>query len=145
VTLLLLLPALPLIPLRPILFFIGIFPFILTHPTTQRILPPILYATRNAYLTKIQRMIDNDRLDDVVWSAPLKEVELWENERWSTSSGTGEPGWSKANLKRGERRGWSRRRDGWSDVDALGGSLEGDIRSVIFSLPPNISFGLHVF
>ncbi|CAG8767600.1 3452_t:CDS:2, partial [Acaulospora colombiana] len=128
VTLLLLLPALPLLPLRPIAFVAGIFPFILTHPTTQRILPPLLQAARKVYLINVQRIIDNDRLDDAVWSAPMKEVELWENERWSMSAGTGEPGWSKANLKRGERKGWSRRRDGWSDADALGGSLEGDLR-----------------
>lgn len=129
VTLVLSLPILPLIPLRPIFLVVGLMPFILTHPTTQQLLPLILSAVRKMHFTSLQRIIDNDRLDDAVWAAPLQEVDLWENERWGLGAGA-DAGWSKANLKRGERNGWSRRRDGWSDANALTGSLDGDVRSV---------------
>ncbi|KAG8805646.1 hypothetical protein FRC17_005407 [Serendipita sp. 399] len=143
---LLVLPVLPFLPLRPIFLVIGLAPFILTHPTTQRVIPTILDASRKIYYTTVQRIIDNDRLDDVVWSAPLKDVELWENERWSTatagqSTSSGDPGWNKSNLKRGERKGWSRRRDGWSEANELGGVLDGDIRSnLTFTLEPGWHF-----
>lgn len=137
VTLVLSLPLLPLLPLRPIFLVVGLAPFILTHPTTQQLLPPVVAAIQEMHVTTIHRIIDNDRMDDVVWSAPLKEVELWENERWSVGAGSGsgttDAGWSKSNLKRGERKGWSRRRDGWSDAEALTGSLDGDVRSVFHS------------
>jgi hypothetical protein len=133
------LPLLPLLPLRPIFLVVGLTPFILTHPTTQQLLPLILSAIRRIHVTFLQRIIDNDRLDDVAWSAPLQEVDLWENERWSLGVGTGsnpaDAGWSKANLKRDERKGWSRRRDGWSDAEVLSGSLDGDVRSVPYLLP----------
>jgi hypothetical protein len=134
VTLLLTLPILPLIPLRPTFLVIGLTPFILTHPTTQALLPTVLSTGRKIYVTKLQRVVDNDKLDDIVWTSPTKEVEIWENERWSltasSSGGSTDSGWSKANLRRGERKGWSRRRDGWSDAQALGGSMEGEVRSV---------------
>ena len=141
VTLLLALPLLPLIPLRTVFLVVGITSFLLTHPTTQRIAPAVLDSARKVYFTTIQRFINNDRLDDTIWSTPVRDVELWENERWSlatsqtTTTVPGDPGWSKANLKCGERKGWSRRRDGWSDADALVGSLEGDVRSVIILRP----------
>ncbi|KAG5220939.1 integral peroxisomal membrane peroxin-domain-containing protein [Salix suchowensis] len=76
--------------------------------------------------TSITRFIDNDRLQDDVWNAPITEVELFENERWkadegsyaysddSLTGGTGEQRWSKANLRDTERRGWTRGRDGWN-------------------------------
>ncbi|CAG7846728.1 SubName: Full=Uncharacterized protein {ECO:0000313/EMBL:CCA73045.1} [Serendipita indica DSM 11827] len=147
VTLLLGLPLLPLVPLRPVFLIVGIAPFILTHPTVQRMAPAVLDTARKLYFTTIQRFINNDRLEDTVWAAPIREVELWENERWSLAtsqaapSSSGDPGWSKANLRRGERKGWSRRRDGWSDADALDGSLEGDIRSnLTFTLEPGWHF-----
>ncbi|KIM28714.1 hypothetical protein M408DRAFT_329177 [Serendipita vermifera MAFF 305830] len=144
VTLLLSLPLLPLIPLRPTFLILGLTPFVLTHPTTQQLLPLILSAMRKLHAISLQRIIDNDRLDDVAWSAPLKDVELWENERWATGAGTStnpaDAGWSKSNLKRGERKGWSRRRDGWSDADALSGSLDGDVRNLTFTLEPGWHF-----
>lgn len=54
--------------------------------------------------------------------ADMRDVELWENERWTASTG-----WSKSALKTGERKPWTRGRDGWSDV-VVGG--DGDVRSV---------------
>ncbi|KAL4260081.1 Peroxin domain-containing protein [Pleurotus pulmonarius] len=76
--------------------------------------------------TYITRFIDNDRLQDDVWNAPITEVELFENERWKADEGSyaysddgltgGSSGqrWSKANLRDTERRGWTRGRDGWN-------------------------------
>lgn len=56
--------------------------------------------------------------------ARMLEVELFENERWATSSG-----WKAINLRTGERRGFTRGRDGWSAGDVKG--LEsGNVRSV---------------
>ncbi|KAF8632034.1 hypothetical protein AX15_002080 [Amanita polypyramis BW_CC] len=44
----------------------------------------ILGKSRYAGLkTLIQRIIDNDRLPDACWNADLREVELWENERYA--------------------------------------------------------------
>ncbi|PPQ99656.1 hypothetical protein CVT26_009190 [Gymnopilus dilepis] len=33
--------------------------------------------------TLLQRIIDDDRLTDDVWNAEMREVQLWENERWA--------------------------------------------------------------
>ena len=44
----------------------------------------------------------------------MKEVELWENERFNPSSG-----WSKQNLRAEECKGWARGVDGWNDVTSL--------------------------
>ena len=74
---------------------------------------------------RLVRLIDDDGLKDRHWQSELREVELFENERWVPSEGSG---WSKTNLKTGERVAWTRRRDGWSGVTADGG---GDIRFVI--------------
>jgi hypothetical protein len=30
----------------------------------------------------VQRIVDDDRLTDTVWNSELREVELWENERF---------------------------------------------------------------
>ncbi|KAG6898707.1 hypothetical protein C0993_004956 [Termitomyces sp. T159_Od127] len=123
--------------------------------------------------TVFERIRDNDRLDDTCWNAEMREVELFENERFvasrskatnnpvhppshpsdrptsptlvssfsgvpppvitsqghrfplpstplfgatSTGPDPADPGWSKANLRNGERRGWTRGQDGWGGV-----------------------------
>ncbi|KAF8753302.1 Integral peroxisomal membrane peroxin [Rhizoctonia solani] len=45
----------------------------------------------------------------------MLEVELFENERWVAGSG-----WKATNLRTGERRGFTRGRDGWSAGDVKG-------------------------
>jgi hypothetical protein len=47
------------------------------------------------------RWIDDDRLTDACCQGEMREVELWENERWGGEGKGG--GWSKAALKVGER------------------------------------------
>ncbi|KAF8157824.1 hypothetical protein B0H34DRAFT_706258 [Crassisporium funariophilum] len=123
----------------------------------------------------LRRVIDDDRLSDECWNAEMREVELWENERFggpthllldrsshlttsfssSSSSGGGSGvtapvrGWSKLNLRIGERGGWTRGRDGWTSVGgggagAVAGAVEGDRGEVssnlTFSLAPGWAF-----
>ncbi|KAG6827470.1 hypothetical protein H0H87_004728 [Tephrocybe sp. NHM501043] len=111
--------------------------------------------------TLLERLTDNDRLDDTCWRAEMREVELWENERFVprphppaavddaapppspaafaslppdspfnknahrlsgsvslplVAPGPADPGWSKANLRSGERRAWTRGQDGWGGI-----------------------------
>ncbi|CAE6383724.1 unnamed protein product [Rhizoctonia solani] len=65
----------------------------------------------------------------------MLEVELFENERWAAGSG-----WKTANLRTGERRGFTRGRDGWSAGDVKG--LEhGHVSSnLTFDLSPGWRF-----
>jgi len=94
----------------------------------------------------IQRFLDDDRLSDECWNSEMREVELWENERYggplplpsdnhpmasppATAVGAApQKGWNKQNLRNGERSAWTRGRDGWSGVGpgssstAVGGS-----------------------
>ena len=87
----------------------------------------------------LTRFIDDDRLEDKHWQSEMREVELWENERWSPETSTGEDGypvkagWSKAHLKAGERRSWTRARDG---VSAIAEDGSGDVRLVLFFVQP---------
>jgi len=139
----------------------------------------------------VRRVIDDDRLSDECWNSEMREVQLWENERFggmflhspfifyfifwladdivlvissgpippdsstliattmgassssssssaSSSSAFAHPhkGWSKQNLKAGERGAWTRGRDGWSGVGMGGyGSMvegSGEVRFVFF-------------
>lgn len=64
----------------------------------------------------------------------MLEVELFENERWGAGSG-----WKTANLRTGERRGFTRGRDGWSASDMKG--LEyGSVSNLTFELSPGWRF-----
>jgi hypothetical protein len=123
---LLAIPFLSLIPLRPLFLVGGLAPFALCHPLTQhtftQLLPTLPLRSWRARLT---RLIDDDKLKDRHWQSELREVELFENERWLPGEGAG---WSKASLKTGERVAWTRGRDGCSAIAADG---SGDVRSVV--------------
>lgn len=56
--------------------------------------------------------------------ARMLEVELFENERWVAGAG-----WKATHLRAGERRGFTRGRDGWSAGDVKGVEY-GNVRSV---------------
>lgn len=109
---------------------------------------PMITSPLTSWKSIAQRIIDDDALRDECWNAPMREVELFENERLDTSvAGSLDPvqeedgasggiprrksvgGWSKANLRPGERRGWTRGRDGWSGVGSGGA---GAVRSLSF-------------
>jgi hypothetical protein len=93
----------------------------------------------------IRRLMDDDRLTDKCWNSEMREVELWENERFAdanaTTSSTSSNGntnsnpqslslsrgqWNKANLRPTERSAWTRGRDGWSGVGAGALSTSGN-------------------
>ncbi|KAH9480863.1 hypothetical protein JR316_0007465 [Psilocybe cubensis] len=114
----------------------------------------------------VQRIIDDDRLTDECWNSEMREVQLWENERYgdssillgasSSSSSSSmflppQKGWSKLNLRPGERGAWTRGQDGWSgsggggSANADGGTVEvgvgGEVSSnLTFSLAPGWRF-----
>ncbi|KAI0247627.1 integral peroxisomal membrane peroxin-domain-containing protein [Lactifluus subvellereus] len=135
-TTLLALPFLPLIPLRPLFLVGGLAPFAFTHPFVQRTLPLLLSTLSLPYWrARLTRLIDDDRLKDRHWQSELRQVELFENERWVPGESAG---WNKVNLKSGERVAWTRGRDGWNGVAADG---TGDISSdLTFLLEPGWAF-----
>jgi hypothetical protein len=100
VALIISIPLLSSIPLRPVFLVLGLAPFTFTHPIVlNRILPILIIkaqevSSRKHLRQKMLRTRDDDRLEDKHWRSELREVELWENERWtpgpssSTSSGS---------------------------------------------------------
>ena len=154
---------LPAFPIREVALFAGLFPFFITHPATAviassllryfkhkipllvdkyeslfvRINPSIPKWVKMPVHTSIERLIDNDRLPSEIWRAETREVELFENERYEgpvPSIGTTGQKWSKGNLRPGERRPWSRGRDGWTGIGP-----EDEIRSVHSPFSPFLS------
>ncbi|THH28224.1 hypothetical protein EUX98_g5973 [Antrodiella citrinella] len=145
--LLCLLPLVNLLPLRPTFLIVGLMPFALTHPISMDHFLPALAVTMAPYTkrgrVRFARFIDDDRLEDKHWRAEMREVELWENERWSPEAKDEDnhpdkSGWRKSNLKPGERRPWTRGRDG---VSAIAEDGSGDVSSnLTFSLAPGWLF-----
>lgn len=129
------LPFLSFVPLRPLFLIGGLVPFAVAHPFIQRTFSLIFSTLPLRYCrARLVRLIDNDGLKDRHWQSELREVELFENERWVPGEGTG---WSKTNLKTGERVAWTRGRDGWSGITADGG---GDVSNLTFLLEPGWLF-----
>jgi len=62
------------------------------------------------------RFLDDDKLEVKHWRSTLQVVEIWENERFDTTTSV----WSKDALRESERKGWTRGRDGWSGSNADG-------------------------
>ncbi|THH07780.1 hypothetical protein EW145_g3154 [Phellinidium pouzarii] len=129
-TFLLLLAILPLIPLRPVFLVLGLGLFALTHPYTRAYLPTLLSPHMKRMRMRVARALDDDRLKDRHWKGELREVELWENERLGPSAGSMQV-FDKVHLKPGERKGWTRGRDGWSFTGADGSA---DVSNLTFSL-----------
>ncbi|KAJ3511622.1 hypothetical protein NLJ89_g3990 [Agrocybe chaxingu] len=165
-------------------FLLGLWPVILKHAQEAKETalcalghkrpptPPVDYLAQDASSSDsspplpfgmvLQRLMDDDRLTDVCWTSELREVELWENERYGgglpgvvdvlamgTVTGSGpaalsltspppvQKGWSKQNLRPGERTAWTRGRDGWSGVEGSGGEVSSNLT---FSLAPGWAF-----
>lgn len=129
-------PLVNLLSMRATCLVLGLAPFFFTHPYTQDTLLPALQSsgrTLNNLRARIFRLIDDDNLEDRHWRTELREVELYENERWAPGSSSSsddaskaEGTWSKTNLNPGERKPWTRGRDGWSGVSDDG---SGEVRS----------------
>lgn len=107
---LLLLPVVIFIPMRPVLLFLGLGPVILCHPRILQIIPVILEGPVRTWQPTVQKLIDDDNLLEQHWKAEKQEVELWEYERWTLAIG-----WSKGALKVGEKP-WKGGGDDWMEV-----------------------------
>ncbi|KZT44598.1 hypothetical protein SISSUDRAFT_1124094 [Sistotremastrum suecicum HHB10207 ss-3] len=125
-------PIVLLIPLRLSFLFVGIFPFVLTHPYVLPHIPTLYRAIVKPMKSHFRRFMDNDNLQDRHWFSELREVELWENERWSQQHNN----WSKHNLKATDRNAWTRGSDGFSGV----ADTEGEVRNLTFQLEPGWRF-----
>lgn len=112
----------PFLPYRFILLVAGEGAFIINHPWTQPVVTKLLdrigegkegrrlKAANRMALAQISEWIKMDQLPDDVWTRGWREVEVFENERYVTSS----PGrrassiskseWSGHNLRYGERK-----------------------------------------
>ncbi|KJA20142.1 hypothetical protein HYPSUDRAFT_204027 [Hypholoma sublateritium FD-334 SS-4] len=106
----------------------------------------------------IRRAMDDDRLTDACWNAEMREVYLWENERFggplpadlstmatmtgpSSSPAAPQRGWSKQNLRAGERTGWTRGQDGGAGAGGSAVDGVGQVSSnLTFSLAPGWAF-----
>ena len=122
-------PIVNMLPMRTTFLVLGLLPFFITHPFTQQSLLPVLQSGLGPHVIALRarlfRLIDDDNLDDKHWGTELREVELYENERWVPGTNTaadekartdGAGSWSKTSLKPAERKAWTRGRDGWSGV-----------------------------
>ncbi|KAJ6488095.1 integral peroxisomal membrane peroxin-domain-containing protein [Mycena vulgaris] len=152
--------SLPAFPVRSACLFLGIAPLLFTHPTIRVLLPSLFalavsHADASPLLTKLRcklfnggsgtcppswkslgvRLIDDANLTDECWVAEMREVELFENERFGAADDSTQQEWSKANLRDGERTGWTRGRDGWSGV-----GRQGAVSNLTFSLDAGWAF-----
>ncbi|KAJ1307655.1 hypothetical protein OPQ81_001748 [Rhizoctonia solani] len=151
------------VPISPQQLFLtsGLGLLCATHPFVQSLLPGIIAQTVPAVRVIWERLLDDLRMEErhveargglrvelrlpriphnAYTSYPkvdeerMLEVELFENERWAAGSG-----WKAANLRTGERRGFTRGRDGWSAGDVKG--LEyGNVSNLTFDLSPGWRF-----
>ncbi|KAI0373668.1 hypothetical protein BV20DRAFT_962230 [Pilatotrama ljubarskyi] len=147
-TFLLMILAVNALPMRATCLVLGLLPFLVTHPFTQHSLIPAIQSglcpLLNGWRSRALRVVDDDNLEDKHWRTELREVELWENERWapgttnsSEEKSKTEGSWSKTHLKPGERKAWTRGRDGWSGVPGDGTS---EVSNLTFSLGPGWYF-----
>ncbi|KAJ7716141.1 integral peroxisomal membrane peroxin-domain-containing protein [Mycena metata] len=150
--------SLPVFPVRTVCLVLGIGPLLLTHPTVRALLPSLAamalaYLDASPLIAKLKakicaggstatwkslgvRLIDDANLTDECWVAQMREVELFENERFGAGADGTHQEWSKSNLRDGERTGWTRGRDGWSGVGGQGGVSS----NLTFSLDPGWAF-----
>ncbi|KAG8936400.1 hypothetical protein FRC02_002624 [Tulasnella sp. 418] len=130
-----LIPIIGMIPLRPVFLVLGLTPFVLTHPYVLPTLPALIKPFLPKLRTGLRRVVDDDQLLEKHWAAPMKEVAVWENERWNPSTG-----WTSTNLRVGERKPWTRGQDGWSGT-VEGTPFDGHVSSNLsFALPPGWKF-----
>ncbi|CAD6931479.1 unnamed protein product [Tilletia controversa] len=141
----------PYLPLQPVLLVGGEALFILTHPYFHPVATTIarkaaeseegrLLARKNrAILSKVQELIDLDRLSDETWERGWKVVEMYENQRWMPLSSTAshrvtsasdshsapEGTWSGHHLRQGDRRPWTKGQDGWTAAEGRAGASSG--------------------
>ncbi|KAG8881467.1 hypothetical protein FRB98_004306 [Tulasnella sp. 332] len=139
ISLLLLIPFVELVPLRPLFLTLGLGPFFLTHPTTRRNLYPFLFRFKPHSQLLLRRIIDDDQMSERHWRSERSQVAIWENERW-----TAEKGWKAGNLRGAagrERKPWTKDVGGWSGLEGVPGApFDGNVREVKLALPHGCSF-----
>ncbi|KDQ20876.1 hypothetical protein BOTBODRAFT_124738 [Botryobasidium botryosum FD-172 SS1] len=110
------------IPLRPVFLVGGLLPFLITHPYTLALLPSLQHQLAPSLTTALTKAGDDARLEERHWAAAadkdaqgnprmLRDFEVWENERWTPTTG-----WKSANLRTGERKAWTRDGEGRNDI-----------------------------
>lgn len=65
----------------------------------------------------LRRVVDNDRLSDKAWPAPMCTVELWENERWESAGGTAPSGGKRSSFLSGSGRNQTEINGGSDEVE----------------------------
>jgi len=115
------------VPVKIIFLTAGLGPIILSHPYIFPLLPLVLSSNEKVFLTRWRAFRDDDRLSETCWHSELREVELWENERWEKEKRV----WGKD----AERHRWTRGADGWSPL-----SGEGQVSNLTFALEPGWTF-----
>ncbi|KAJ7224078.1 integral peroxisomal membrane peroxin-domain-containing protein [Mycena pura] len=149
--------SLPCFPVRAVCLCAGVGPLLLTHPAVGARLPMLAALARSqadaspllgrlraklfmggtrSWRSFAVRLVDDANLTNECWVAQMREVELFENERFSSVGDATQQEWSKTNLRDGERAGWTRGRDGWSGVGGQGGVSS----NLTFSLDPGWAF-----
>lgn len=119
-----LIPVVHFIPLRPLFLALGLTPFVVTHPIVLSMLPRLINTITPYIRVTVEKVINDDKLLEKHWGVGMKEVAVWENERWTQAQG-----WKSANLRVGERKPWTRGQDGWSGA-VEGSAFDGTVRSV---------------
>ncbi|CAO1638061.1 unnamed protein product [Parajaminaea phylloscopi] len=127
----------PYLPYRLILLVAGEGAFLLNHPWADPVLKKLVAkvgegregrkmkeAQRRA-VARMNEWIKMDQLPDEVWTRGWREVEVFENERFSDDASTARAAlrnglgvagkWSGHNLRYGERRPWTKGADGYAD------------------------------
>jgi hypothetical protein len=105
------------VPANVIFLVVGLTPFILSHPFVYPLVKLVLKSNEKALITHWRTFRDDDRLSDYHWQDGVREVELWENERWDKDKHV----WGKDS----DRKRWTRSADGWSPING-----EEQVRSV---------------
>lgn len=100
--------SLPAFPVRAVCLVLGIAPLLLTHPVVRALLPSLVALTlshldASPRITKLRaklfsgpaprswtslgaRLIDDANLTDQCWAAEMREVQLFENERFGAGA-----------------------------------------------------------
>jgi len=115
------------VPIKAIFLLIGLSPMVLGHPLVFPVTIFVLQTNSKLFVTYWRMFRDDDRLSEHHWQRGLREVELWENERWDKEKRV----WGKDS----ERRRWTRGADGWSPVRG-----EGSVSNLTFVLEPGWTF-----
>ncbi|WFD41951.1 hypothetical protein MPSI1_000589 [Malassezia psittaci] len=124
------------IPVRPTLFLLGEAVLIMNHPWVKPSIDAMhkhfnsgsaaqkRILRKRRMMQRISDLLDEDRLPESVWEKGWRDFELYENQRFRSSSKRGRGAedrlWNASSLQASERRPWTRASDGFSgDKDKI--------------------------